>query len=340
MQTVYNDEQFSIHRRTKGSLVQPHSVVENEELRTTLSEDSIVVRNVLPAILSTIEGHTRNIYVDNYQSDDDETTFDTSRPGAYAIRREANATDPDDEPSHHPNIDEIHDNSNVEKATNKKHCLHNCWIICFLLSLIFGVCATVLAIHLLLVSTPDRKMCGKANLSSSFDPFLSCDCFHVIQGMNDDVRLKYEFIKNTIEGRHYDTNCTSTNIAIWWVASKMNGGDTHNNLKSIRQKVALVSLFRALGGTNWSMNVNWLSNETECSWYGVKCSPGREIVVDLLLSNNNLYGVIESSVGLLSDLTSMDLSKNYLSGSIPLEIWSLPYLSKFFKCHEYLIPFV
>jgi hypothetical protein len=334
MHRVNRDGRFSIQRRTKASLSQHHSIVENEGQPTRLPEESTVEGSNHPRIPNDVvtEEQSANVYVDNYQSDDDETAFDTSRPGAYAIRIERNAPDSDEEASyHHDDHDYIPDNSDVQKVKKGKSFIQKYWTIVVLVSLTLIIFGIAFAIQTSLVTSPEHhKVCDNKTLSTTFDPILSCHCFDVIQGMNDNLRLKYEAIKDKIEGKDGDTVCTPINIAIWWVASTMKENYIHNdNLYSIQQNVALVSHYMALGGTNWKMNINWLSNDTECNWYGVKCSSEGDIVVDLLLSSNNMYGVIETSVGLLRGLTNLDFSNNYLSGSIPLEIWNFPILSKF-----------
>ncbi|EEC77596.1 hypothetical protein OsI_16560 [Oryza sativa Indica Group] len=58
-----------------------------------------------------------------------------------------------------------------------------------------------------------------------------------------------------------------------------------------------------------------------CGWKGVNCSSGSTpAVVSLNLSNMNLSGTVDPSIGGLAELTNLDLSFNGFSGTIPAEI--------------------
>uniref|UniRef100_A0A0E0KSJ9 non-specific serine/threonine protein kinase n=1 Tax=Oryza punctata TaxID=4537 RepID=A0A0E0KSJ9_ORYPU len=58
-----------------------------------------------------------------------------------------------------------------------------------------------------------------------------------------------------------------------------------------------------------------------CGWKGVNCSSGSTpAVVSLNLSNMNLSGTVDPSIGGLTELTNLDLSFNGFSGTIPAEI--------------------
>ena len=76
-----------------------------------------------------------------------------------------------------------------------------------------------------------------------------------------------------------------------------------------------------LGGPNWNLNDNWLSNAPLRQWYGVAVGAGR--VVELDLSQNQLSGRIPSEIGLLTGLTNLDLFGNQLTGEIPATIGNL-----------------
>ena len=83
---------------------------------------------------------------------------------------------------------------------------------------------------------------------------------------------------------------------------------------------ALVALYEATGGDNWTNNEGWLTETPLGDWYGVNLlRDGR--VDHLELENNNLIGEIPAE---LADLTTrrLDLSHNQLSGEIPEELCS------------------
>ena len=85
---------------------------------------------------------------------------------------------------------------------------------------------------------------------------------------------------------------------------------------------ALVALYNAAGGDNWSCNGNWLSDKPLYTWCFVETDDeGR--VVSLILHGNNLDGEIPSELGNLENLVALDLGLNKLSGEIPPELGNL-----------------
>lgn len=95
-----------------------------------------------------------------------------------------------------------------------------------------------------------------------------------------------------------------------------------NNLTS--DSLALVALYNAANGANWTRKANWLTGNVS-TWYGVMVSGGR--VTTLHLNDNNLVGTIPTEIGNLTSLTVLVLNINQLSGSIPAEIGNLTLLT-------------
>ena len=94
----------------------------------------------------------------------------------------------------------------------------------------------------------------------------------------------------------------------------------------VSQREALVALYNATDGDNWTNNDNWLTDNDISTWYGVSASKGW--VTELDLRNNNLTGEIPSELGKLTNLTDLlTLSRNALSGSIPTELGKLTNLT-------------
>ncbi len=92
--------------------------------------------------------------------------------------------------------------------------------------------------------------------------------------------------------------------------------------------IALGAFYDEANGINWSTETNWKTSSDICVWYGVQCDDDGK-VVGLFLKNNNMYGSISSSIGLLTDLVKIDLDSNYLTGTIPSEIDNLKSLRIF-----------
>ena len=91
-------------------------------------------------------------------------------------------------------------------------------------------------------------------------------------------------------------------------------------------EIAVLSwLYGYTGGSRWTNNDNWWSDEDLDDWYGVDVdSAGR--IVGLDLQDNNLTGHIPAALGDLSDLRYLNLSGNLLTGEIPPELGGLEQL--------------
>ena len=91
-------------------------------------------------------------------------------------------------------------------------------------------------------------------------------------------------------------------------------------------RAALVTLYNATDGPNWTDNTNWLSNEALSAWHGVTTdADGR--VTDLLFYDNQLTGTIPTQLGQLTELQYLNLNNNELSGTIPTELRRLTKLT-------------
>ena len=77
--------------------------------------------------------------------------------------------------------------------------------------------------------------------------------------------------------------------------------------------LALVALYHATDGDNWTRSDNWLTGPLS-AWYGVKLGQGR--VYELRLEKNNLNGELPIEVNNLTGLYSFDFSDNDIH-SIP-----------------------
>ena len=90
-----------------------------------------------------------------------------------------------------------------------------------------------------------------------------------------------------------------------------------------QDSLALVALYNATDGDNWTNNTNWLvPGQALSSWFGVTANAGGE-VTSLSLFSNNLTGTIPPEIGNLESLWNLNLTNNDLSGEIPAEIGNL-----------------
>ena len=85
---------------------------------------------------------------------------------------------------------------------------------------------------------------------------------------------------------------------------------------------ALIALYTATDGPNWTSNTNWLTDRPLTNWYGIATDANGR-VTELALTFNGLKGQIPPELGKLSELRVVALGSNGLSGPIPLELTSL-----------------
>ena len=92
------------------------------------------------------------------------------------------------------------------------------------------------------------------------------------------------------------------------------------------QKAILEALYDATDGDNWWDNTNWKTNKPLGDWDGVTTDAAGN-VTDIILDYNGLKGTIPKELGNLSNLESLLLRSNQLSG-IPPELGNLSKLTK------------
>ena len=92
-------------------------------------------------------------------------------------------------------------------------------------------------------------------------------------------------------------------------------------------RAALVALYNATDGPNWLDSENWLTDAPLGEWHGVTtASEGR--VTSLFFWSNNLRGTIPPELGMLKDLTFLNIGANALTGPIPVELGDIAQLEE------------
>ena len=96
------------------------------------------------------------------------------------------------------------------------------------------------------------------------------------------------------------------------------GPSPTDGMSAARERDALVALYDAAGGPDWTNTTNWLGSEPLGTWYGVETENGRVTKLDLCgPGGNNLRGTIPPELGDLTHARELRLSNNFLTGAIP-----------------------
>ena len=117
---------------------------------------------------------------------------------------------------------------------------------------------------------------------------------------------------------------TQSSYAVTVSVSDGNGGADSINvtINVTADRAALVALYNATGGADWTNNTNWLSNEALSEWHRVETDEDGRVTA-LRLVANELSGEIPAELGNLTNLQVLSLSINTLSGEIPAELGNL-----------------
>jgi len=96
--------------------------------------------------------------------------------------------------------------------------------------------------------------------------------------------------------------------------------DTTGTCNRLTDSLALMALYNSTNGANWTNT--WDLSQPMDTWYGVDLNDDG-CVLNTILTNNNLVGIIPSEIGNLNNLALLYLYKNQLNGIIPSEIGNL-----------------
>jgi Leucine-rich repeat (LRR) protein len=110
------------------------------------------------------------------------------------------------------------------------------------------------------------------------------------------------------------TNTVATLVKLYTFPVRIRMEYTPRQLDSL----ALVDMYKDMGGSKWHTNTNWLTDADINTWHGITMNDDR--VTDIQLSNQNLTGQLPTSIGNLNRLENMYLANNSITGGIPAEI--------------------
>ena len=94
-------------------------------------------------------------------------------------------------------------------------------------------------------------------------------------------------------------------------------------------RTALLALYNATDGANWTNNTNWLTSGALSTWYGVTTnSQGR--ISELNLTHNQLKGKLPPELANLTNLEVLTLGGNQLTGTVPTWLSNLVNLQELY----------
>jgi hypothetical protein len=76
----------------------------------------------------------------------------------------------------------------------------------------------------------------------------------------------------------------------------------------VDERMILLALFQACGGSMWYRNDGWTTRDDFCSWYGIACENGS--VTSINLGSNNLVGATPTEIYDLPGLQKIELFSN------------------------------
>jgi len=103
------------------------------------------------------------------------------------------------------------------------------------------------------------------------------------------------------------------------------GGVSVSTVASQPECDALIALYNSTDGPNWTNSTGWNTATDPCTWFGVTCNDAG--VTELRLTRNALSGEIPMEFGDLANLTTVYFFGNELSGEIPIELGELSNLA-------------
>ena len=136
--------------------------------------------------------------------------------------------------------------------------------------------------------------------------------------------------------KHTSPDSREPALELW---RELHAGPYVEGVEAVRRdsspdEAALIALYEALDGDNWSINYHWLDENVPIgAWHGVSANrDGR--VVELLLERNLLNGDLPPEIGDLTKLQKLDLSSNNISAELPTALGNLANLESLNLAHN------
>lgn len=183
---------------------------------------------------------------------------------------------------------------------------------CLHVLLVGVIGAAILTTAIVCVSGNCRRTTSSSAQSNT--PIIPRNATTIISYLND-ITLQKESIK-------LGTTTPTERATSWLLTTDTLALYPNTDQLVLRQRYALASLWFQSDEPWWGEKDGWLDgNVPECEWEGVECDdPSNPMeITKLSLCCIHLNGNLPVDLGLLTALTSFDVGRNSLSGSIPTE---------------------
>ena len=148
------------------------------------------------------------------------------------------------------------------------------------------------------------------------------DSVLVVYAMLAPVDLSNGEIQLTLNGTE-NKIYTKTFVGKNMVAGKAYSYNTAFDYQQILEREALIAIYNALDGDNWTNKENWCSDKPVSEWYGVSTNNGYVEHLNLMQSDRPMQGSIPGEIGLLSNLQSINIWLQDCNNGLPKEIGNL-----------------
>ena len=139
------------------------------------------------------------------------------------------------------------------------------------------------------------------------------------------ITLKLEPNKGAARSAEVMVQSIDKDLSLIYTVSQ----ETDSDYQLALEREALIAIYNALDGDNWTNNENWCSDKPVGEWYGVYVNPYGEVkgaIESIELYFNNAQGDIPAEIQYLKNLKSLRIGDLNIS-SIPKEIGELTKLT-------------
>ncbi|KAG7362431.1 leucine rich repeat LRR-containing protein [Nitzschia inconspicua] len=119
------------------------------------------------------------------------------------------------------------------------------------------------------------------------------------------------------------------NASLAWMEEKDKIDWSTVSSQELVERYVLAQFYLSTYGEVWRANTGWLSPRHACDWYGIICMSTNQairitnIVTDVVLENNGLFGMLPDDLSLLNELSALTLNGNQMEGPLFVGIGGL-----------------